>query len=220
MNVAVGCGMQTAVKQAVKAIRNAEVLDDPWPHLIVNDLFPNSFYLLMVNKLPPTSAWKAFNQFRSFYWLEYSEGDRPNGIHTRPPVDGFWDEFREALFDSLWMELENRLDVVGTSIGAQLMHDRPGYQIGPHTDTSNKLVTGLLYLPKTGSDAKQGTVLCKGRVPDPSGKGHKPGPDYAPVKTVPYVPNSALFFMRTDVSYHCVKPSPVERWLLAFDVFR
>jgi hypothetical protein len=37
---------------------------------------------------------------------------------------------------------------------------------------------------------------------------------------VPYAPNAALIFERTDWTYHAVMRTDAPRWTLSFDVFR
>ena len=197
----------------LKRIYDAEVTAQPWPHIVVTKIFTDDVYDVILASLPKKHDMETFNAHRSFYWL-VKDGEPVNG------VDLFWQMLRAELFDNLAACLEAKFGIYGRSIGAELIHDVPGYSIGPHTDTTDKAITGLFYLPDTGKYVDQGTVLYQCDTPDPRGKGHKFSDEYKPVTVVPYAPNTALFFPRTDMSFHGVKRTPVERWILAFDVFR
>lgn len=59
------------------------------------------------------------------------------------------------------------------------------------------------------------------------GKGHKFGPEFTRVTSMAMAPNTALFFVRTDWSYHGVEilkksgaGKVAQRRLLAFDLFK
>lgn len=203
-----------------KAIGSARVSLDPWPHVVVENIFPDELYQDMVNNFPqrkslPTLSHTTLNRF--VYWLEDDTG-------LRPEVSDFWHKFREETFDALWSSLEEKFMVTGRSIGAELLHDVTGYALGPHTDTPNKLITSLVYMPVFNDmkrEIRQGTVLYHCDTPDPRGRGHKPDdPAYKEVKIVPYVANTMFAFVRSDVSFHGVRQTPIERRLFAFDVFR
>lgn len=201
----------------LQTIEESRVSPEPWPHLSVANIFPDDFYEEMLANLPDVSQMEVLGKStpnRFLYWIERK------GEHLR--VAPFWEDLHGELADALWMSLEYKLDVAGAGVvtGSELLHDIPGYSLGPHTDTIDKLITGLVYLPQTNDHAKEGTVLYKCATPDPRGKGHKLTGEFTPVKTASYVRNNALFFVRTDVSYHGVRKSPIKRWLLAFDVFR
>lgn len=205
-----------AVRDHVKAkIEEAPIDPVPWSHIVVHDIFPHDYYQALVHNFPSYKQMQmlgASTPKRFLYWLE-NKGQLPD-------VLDFWAGVRADLFDMLWETLEDKFGVEGVVSGGELLYDLPGYSIGPHTDTTDKLITGLFYLPLTDEDAEQGTILFKSDIPDPGGKGHRFGKPYTPTKTVPYVPNTALFFERTDWSFHGVMPTPVNRALLAFDVFR
>lgn len=201
-------------RHVLNAIKEAPILTEPWPHIMVANVFQDNFYKLILSKLPKPENMEPLGRTtpnRLLYWLE-KKGERP-------PLTLFWEEFRAELFDDLWMTLEDKLAVVGKVTGAEIVHDLPGYNLGPHTDSKDKLITGLFYLPRSEEDAKQGTVLFKCSIPDPRGKGHRFSSDFVKFKVIPFLPNSALFFVRTDISYHGVYPTLAERWSLAFDVF-
>ena len=212
--------MTVVTSHVQKAILNAPIRPEPWPHLFVENIFPPDFYEELLSYFPyreqlaPLSR-KTTNRF--VYWLER------DGVLT-PGVHPWWASFRAQLFMPLWLTLESKFKVRGRYTGSELLYDISGYGLGPHTDTPDKLITGLFYLPEVHADSgAKGTVLYKGEAPDPLGKLRATGlPPYLPREhsVIPYWPNSALFFVRTDMSYHGVHRTAVPRRLLAFDVFR
>jgi hypothetical protein len=209
--------MKTALKSLLHTLKSAAIVDQPWPHCVLDCVFPEEFYLRMLSHLP--TNMQRFNQHRSFYWLDYGPAVRPSGVMKRPIVTDFWDEFRATMLDELWMALEDKFAVVGRDMGSAIVQDIPGYELGPHTDTPDKLMTGTFYLPETDEDVDCGTVLYRGSKPDSAGSSHRLGPEFEEIVTIPYVPNSALFFVRTDWTYHGVNPTQVDRWSLVVDLF-
>lgn len=196
------------------AIQSASWSDHPWPHLIVGDLFPDKVFSEMLNHLPHPSRMEQFKQHRQFLWLvKYGE--------YQALADPFWQTFRDVVLPELRGAVEEKFGCRGVKIGAEIVRDTPGYSLGPHTDDPDKLITGVIYLPRTQSEYKlgAGTQLWSG-PPDPAGKGHDFGEPYKFHNTVSFFPNSALMFTRTDTSFHAVGLVTEERWSLAFDIFK
>jgi hypothetical protein len=209
-------GENNMLDHVVSGIRSAKFDNEPWPHLQVLNVFPDDFYAAMLDQLPSKEQMEPLGQStptRRLYWL-VKDGTAAVGVLP------FWNAFCAVLFPQLRLELETKFNVECGYVGAELVNDFPTYYIGPHTDAANKLITGLFYLPRTDENAKQGTQLYSGTEADPRGKGHKFSDEFKLVKPIPYVPNTALFFKRTDISFHGVRPTPVERWSLAYDLFR
>jgi hypothetical protein len=88
-----------------------------------------------------------------------------------------------------------------------LIEDRQGYQLAPHTDVSQKLVTCLIYLAADDADPMIGTELYALR-------GGTKRPDEIPKRwdrsmfvratTAPYRPNTALIFSPGLDTFHGV----------------
>jgi hypothetical protein len=197
------------------AIVGHPVERDPWPHMVVKDVFGVVTYQQMLANLPDPNAMPALGRSttRSLYWLK---GPRDE----EPPITPFWGGLRETLFPDLRSLLEVEFGVRASYWGAELVHDKPGYYLGPHTDTPDRLLTCVFYLAATLDHPGPGTTLYSCPTPDPRGKGHRPGPEFKEVVTLPYRPNTGLIFLRTDISYHGVKVVHKPRWSLAFDLFK
>ena len=208
-------GALVMLNHVLDAIGGTGFCKEPWPHLTVSNIFPQHFYKQLQDNWPELRLMGVLSPGtpnRFLYWL-VKDGKEADDLPS------FWKEFCGCL-PLLREVIEKKFRVNGSYIGAELLHDLPTYYIGPHTDTRDKLVTGLIYMPETSDHSSNGTELYHCATPDPRGKGHKWGRDYKLVKTIPYVPNTALFFQRTDLSYHGVRPTPVERRIIAFDIFK
>jgi hypothetical protein len=202
-------------KHVTDRIAAAPMCETPWRHLHVTEVFPADFYARLVRGLPkphqlqPLSYKTTMRHVMNFY-------DDMGVTNTKVPPQ--WCEVRDELFDPLREILEARFGIRGSYIRGSVVYDRPGYELGPHTDMPDTTITALFYLPKDDSTKHMGTVLVRGRDPDRAGRDHAWGPEFSPVVEVPYVPNSALFFQRTDASFHAVRKTDQPRWTLAFNV--
>jgi len=88
--------------------------------------------------------------------------------------------------------------------------DGSSYAIRPHTDTVDKLVTILIYLPEDRETFHQlGTLLLQRKnlahSLNISGKQRAEWEDFNVVKQAPFEPNVALAFSACDESWHAVK---------------
>jgi hypothetical protein len=106
---------------------------------------------------------------------------------------------------------------------ALLVNDRTDYSLGPHTDTTSKVVSVLFYLPGDDRLEKHGTSLYVPRKPGFTCQG---GPHYLfdgfeRVATMPFLPNTMFAFVKTDNSFHGVEPiadAGISRYLLLYDL--
>jgi hypothetical protein len=101
-----------------------------------------------------------------------------------------------------------------------ILHDEPGNILEPHTDTPEKFVTGLFYLPDDDADRRYGTELyisksgktCEGYV------NHPFSDDFVKVGLAEYLPNTAFFFHVTPSSWHTAPETKARRWLLDYSL--
>lgn len=209
----------SVVEFTCRKISEARFTLEPWPHLRIEGIFPFEYYTALLSMLPSDDKMEPLGRstpLRRLYWLMKNSQIQP--------VEEFWNTFITYWALPLRKCLEAKFMVEARplgGIGAELVHDFPGYYLGPHTDTPDKLVTGLFYLPKDMSACFEATELYLSDTPDPRGKGHKfDDKVYRPAAKSSFTPNTALFFLRTDSSFHGVRPTKKERWTLAYDLFR
>ena len=109
----------------------------------------------------------------------------------------------------------------------QLVKDFTKFSLGAHTDSPDKFLSFLFYLPSNDSLSKMGTTLYeksqKGLTYD---KRHYSKEEtkklFVPVKTCPFIPNSLLIFLRSNNSFHGVEEINImqeERNLLLLNYF-
>ena len=87
------------------------------------------------------------------------------------------------------------------------------YYLGPHTDRSEKVFTCLFYFPEHEGLDHLGTTLYRPREAGfwCSGIAHHDPAHFERGETIPYRPNSAFIFARTDVMFHGVHAFTAER---------
>jgi hypothetical protein len=204
------------VDHVIMKIAEAECVLLPWTYIKVKDIFPEDFYDAIQSNLPALKdmqplSWKT--QQRHLLNLH----DKGEDNLSAPK---FWQDLRDRLFPTLRAALEERFQLIGSSIASAVVYDEPGYELVPHTDMAHRLITAVFYIPPDYSTVNQGTVIMRGSKADPVGIDHKFDGSFETVATIPYLPNSAIFFPRTNWSYHGVRRTDRPRWTFSFDVLR
>ncbi|XRB18794.1 glycosyltransferase family 29 protein [Pseudoscourfieldia marina] len=222
------------LKYTLDRIDATKVDYKPFAHMFVRNVFSESLYACMLNALPTpeqTNRYHAMKKNNRFYIRVKGEGGSvqrvPNAKKHR-----FWASFAKtfmgddirnrwlrkfepslaARFGDLEVEIssgqfEHRLD---------LARDGKDYGITPHTDSNEKALTILYYLPRDDSAKHVGTstFLSRSRIED-GGFGMTYGSDwknssiageFEEVNTAPFLPNSAFIFAPCQSSWHAVRP--------------
>jgi hypothetical protein len=221
-------------------IANAPMLEFPYPHIYVRDVFPPDFYARMRANLPSESQLRtltALGRVRETYpetrlVLPLVPEHR---ARLAPGPQAFWEEFagwmRGRAFGQLMIAkfsayLQYRFKDLNEQRFADevlIVRDRTQYSLRPHTDVTNKVLSFLFYLPPDASMAHLGTSLYVPKDPRFTCPG---GPDhefelFRRVRTMEYLPNTLFAFMKTPDSFHGVEPitqPDVQRDLLLYDI--
>lgn len=194
-------------------VRAAPLRTHPYAHLYFENVFPEDFYAELLASIPRPER---------FAPLYHKDALRPDGSTTRGTftlesagLEGLPERARrnleacrsavgsEALRDALLARYEDvlrerfpgqhaALSLEGT---VKLQRDEPGYRIGVHPDTSDKVVLLQLYLAPDDSHAEMGTALYR-----------REDGGFAKVETLPFRRNSGYSFARTEESWHGVEP--------------
>ena len=181
----------------------APAFDAPFTHLVLDRVFPDDVYALMLTNMPESSDYRPMHG--------RSKGhDLADGTHTRVKIDLFpeyirhlspqqravWDvvgralcsrPVRDAFVRRLAPALERRFGARYAKTGMYpipiLTRDIPGYLITPHTDTRWKGITVQLYLPRDRSNTHIGTIfhekLADGSLPKTKKMSFAPNTGYA-----------------------------------------
>jgi hypothetical protein len=221
-------------------IANAPMLEFPYPHLYVREIFPPDFYARLRANLP------SCRQFQTLTSLGRVTGDYPDTRtvlplapeHTtrlEPEQRAFWQQLAGWMLGGLFGQLMIAkfgayLQLRFKDLQAQrfvdealIVRDRTQYFLGPHTDSTSKVLSFLFYLPPDASMARFGTSLYVPKDPRftcPGGPHHDFGL-FRRMHTMEYLPNTLFAFMKTPDSFHGVEPitqPDVERDLLLYDI--
>jgi FkbM family methyltransferase len=187
-------------KHVIEVIKNAEVINDPFPHMILENVFPDEYFKSILSDdivYKPIREVRRTNYPERFVGMKEFPEIRTTGI-------------RNALLKKFGVEADCYDETL-------LIKDIPGYQISPHTDLEQRVLSVIFYL-----NGKDGTSLY---VPKEDGftsdgKKHLPFEDFKRVKTVPNKPNTAFVFLRTPNSFHGVAKTKAERNVLLYDIRR
>lgn len=181
----------------------ADVKHAPYQHVYLTRAFPQQYYDLMLEELPPDEA--------------YTDRTFENRAMVQTIALGsFWKDL------TVW--LTNR-DVILTildtfslkpatlKVDVRLVRDSVGYKIKPHTDIKSKLLSLLFYLAPDEQHANGGTTIMvpKDRSFTSDGLSRYPFEDFEPVYTAPFMPNTMLGFPRSNVSFHGVEPTRIPK---------
>lgn len=171
---------QTVAEHACELVRSAEIRPDPFPHIVVDGIFPEQYYEQILHNLPAVSA---LTIPVTFGMMRIGEDD---ATFRRLPEAGqrFWSEFDNevkppicyALLKRYFIYLEEKLFLIfgdrakHHDIGGLHEHDfRPlrgivqcritGDRIGPHVDKATSLFTYLFYFAPDNSLQPFGTIF-------------------------------------------------------------
>ena len=211
--------MSRPLEHFVDRLGSARVVSDPFPHYVLDHVFPEDYYRELLLNLPDSTVYENLYEVTDLkldHFRHRNQRDMDAGWIDRLPKDlqPFWKSFNDwflgpnlaqAVLDSFHSQRASWPEV---SIESQFMRHRAGYFLGPHSDLYTKLVVLLIYLAPDNSAEHLGTSLYRPKDPSfscPDSK-HYPFEDFIRVKTAPYKPNSMLAFMRSDISFHGLEP--------------
>lgn len=179
----------------------SEVVAEPFPHIVVEEVFDAHMYGRMLRNLP---------------------GPREGQKKTDVKAEGrFWGVIAHWFDDAFTQNMAEKFGVSGiTKTNVRLVVDSPGYRLGPHTDDPKKVLSLIFYLTDKVKDV--GTVLYAHEDPGftSDGKVHFPLDGFTRVKKVPFLPNSMMGFARTDKSFHGVEKISDYRYTLLYNAYR
>jgi hypothetical protein len=186
----------------MQQIYEAPLVNDPYPHFYVKDVFTPDVYAEILENLPPDEDMRDYVAYPA----------RSDCQAILP------------MFDNAFMGLVlEKFGVHGSRSDLRFVRDRRGYAIPPHTDKTKKVVSLLFYLPEDESMKDYGTgiyVPKENGFSCPEGKHHS-FDGFTEVWRAPFVPNSCFGFARSDVSFHGVHEIPdVVRNVLLYNIYR
>jgi hypothetical protein len=209
----------------------APVVRDPFPHCVIDEVFPDEFYEAIIDSWPQEESWLPLSQSGRVSPGAYSARMvvlmNPEGYARLDDERGrFWREVATWLlgpqFRARVMEKFARDEKTAAS-DALIVSDRTTYAIGPHTDAPHRAVSLLFYLPEDATFRRFGTSLYEPLDPRfhcPGGPHHS-FERFRRVDTVEFLPNRLLAFPKSDRCFHGVEPVDlpgIDRRLLIYNV--
>jgi hypothetical protein len=206
----------------VAAIERTPLMTDPFPYVFIEGCFPTELYEELQAELPADAFYEPLIHKDSVR----DDGTSPriqaslveDRLHLLPAgrQRDLWtavtratqdDRVKLALLRKLEPGIRERhsepLEQIEAYSRPALNRDVTGYKILPHPDTKAKILSGLIYFPRSDAQRGLGTSLY---VPTFKIPGLKPR--FRLVKTVPFQANCGLVFAVTKRSFHGREPLP------------
>jgi Methyltransferase FkbM domain len=220
---------RAVLRHVLERAERAQVIESPFPYLVVDDVFPADYYAKILDNFPSHQSLRPINETGRVHADAYKERlvvlfTDDEFARMTPSQQRFWREFAAWMYTDQFLnyfvqkfnryleprvarivEAEGALQVRGDAL---LVNDQTHYAIGPHTDNAQRLVTFLFYLPRDASMRELGTSVYKPK--DSSftcwGGNHYGYDAFDKVGTVEFLPNRLMSFPKTERSFHGVEP--------------
>ncbi len=221
------------------AIAGATLHSDPFPHIVVEQLFPGEFYKLLRKAIPPAVFFGEQDPIKQNLRLPIDFGPAlsvrvlnflDDAVARRAIHPAVIDKFAAPLqqyFEMLFgPELGVRARQLPQSVtGGRVMLRRPGYHLDPHRDPKRTMLTCLLYFAGPKDSEEYGTDIY--RVVDDREASYtqtyypeQQGSRVEMVKRVPFRPNSMLVFLNSSGAHGADipvdAPATIERYTYQF----
>ena len=229
-----GNALQSHVRDIVA---RAHIDTRPMPHALIENLFPDDFYRLLLDTFPPavlfgeTSAIKQNLKPEAIgptvsrqLWTFIKTDVTPHilGPELATKFQAFLHAHCQAQFGSTHADRIAQMPLEASA--HRLMLRRSGYRLDPHLDPKHVFLTCLVYLARPGDHEEWGTQLYSLKMPSaPSGSfeqtraylGRTVYPEQHGihcelVKHVPFRPNSALVFVNAGGAHGVELPPESE----------
>jgi hypothetical protein len=223
------------------AIGDAQILLDPFPHVIVQNVFPDDLYELLLAAIPPPVFFPERDSVKQNYkpgrdvaptltkraWRFVDE--QLAGCMLVPALN---EKFAEYLKDHYTDVLGPALSDEAGSLphvhsGGRLMLRRPGYRLAPHLDPKRVFYTALIYLARPGDSPAYGTQIFRMDRPVEATRSNtyypeRDGITCTLVTCVPFLANSVFAFVNGGGAHGAEipkdAPASVERYAYQFYV--
>ena len=228
-------------EHVVYQLANAPVRSYPFPHLYIDGIFPADYYAELKRKWP-SSRFVSLESTGRVTKGTYAERfimplTQDEIAHLQPTEREFWSDVLEwllgtprilyAIMDKFEPHLRQRfgaaLETIDFTHEALIVRDQTKYSLGPHTDSTRKVVSVLFYCPDDDSLRHLGTSLYRPIDADfrcPGGP-HHAFEAFRRIATMEYRPNALFAFVKTDQSFHGVDPvedAGALRKLILYDI--
>lgn len=214
-----------------RRLRAASVQDRPFPHAIIRDFLPARLFEAVRADFPTSEdGLRQVRQGRSDtgysphrFARSLPAPNDPQSKELQPSmralqqvltcertITRFFTMFLDVVKPHLdAIRAETGSDVLPLRTSIELIYDRSGFELVPHTDGFGKVITGLLYFAEPGDPPELGTRLYEPLDPGLTSDGGRPvaRDRLRQAGVAPYEPNLFLCFARSGKSFHGVEAS-------------
>jgi len=221
--------------QIENKIASAQLETSPFPHLIIEEFFPDDVYTKIQEYNPFLSnqgkewmdkAASAQTSSRTPYFARKQINFHEQHLfNASPEQHAFWQELQDVFLTDNWFEktvMAKYPDFFRLRFGDLvdeadffsmfkremfLQRHEPGYYIGPHTDIATRVFTCIFSFAARPGFEEFGTELLvpKDRMARCWGNDHYAPELFTVQKLAPYKPNNFLLFFKTRHSFHAVR---------------
>jgi len=212
--------MSNTFEHMLNKINEAQLILDPWPYIFIEEYTPALFYKKLCNETTSIHLQLNYDNYtgrtEEIGWRQIEEVSNtwydvsPTSLNYGGAVlQEYCDivsskEIRSAISLKFadFLKKYGHVNYVNKSqdiVGVVTEYDviTTGWKYPIHSDIRKKLFTHLHYLAIEGDDKSIGT-----RVYPNTGKGNSLDYDKDCLRTLPYLPNSALIFCPSNVNEH------------------
>jgi len=221
-------------RHMIYRLANAPLFQFPFLHIVVDEILPRDFYETLQRMLPDDDFGvpdaRPFRRALHPGALTHAAlGDARRTFWTSMFATMMHDDVGAWIMAKFYDQVAARfgLDQPGGGVAlrssTRLVRDRGGFVLPPHTDPPERVISTLIYLPRSGAHPELGTSLYVPEDPAmtcPGGVDHDPAL-FDRAATIPFRPNTLLAFPKTPACFHGVEGpiGPEDRHdLLLFDL--
>lgn len=224
--------INAGIREAFRKIERAPIQHEPFPHIVVDEVFPPAVYRRLIEAVPH-DAFRPATYPGSGDKAQESRGMIVESLARVPVFDrlaallggGEFERMMLAKFSSDVPGDPSKCDAiphdkrkvyedeaVGVAASFDLYKDLPGYAISPHRDVFGKIVTFQFFMVPDHSLAEHGGTYffrpkdpSKALVPRTDHPNWYHWEDFTIDKTMRAIPNTFWAFVPNDRSYHGVR---------------
>jgi hypothetical protein len=228
------------VSHLERVIERSPLEQDPYPHVVLNDVLPDALHSLLYEARPPEGFWRGGQIGRQNWTIGEDLGPLRTEAAWRfmddvvasrvmtPVLARLFEDYLHAQLNarSAMKARTGKAPAAYERSGGRLMLRRPGYTFEPHLDPRRALLTALFYFGSPQDSHDHGTKLFRSNatVPEKHAGVYYPlreGASCDLAKTVPSRPNSMLVFA-SRIGLHGAdippdaQPATLERYAYQF----
>lgn len=205
--------MYESIGLELEKIRTAEMHDDPYTYIEIENFFPANVYKDLIGHLPSRdkmakskdSHSRQIDIVRDPGVKRAANGEWEYQNHLDEDDCLFWDWFKERYFEGDFVQaLRDKFDVPKDTKAyacGRIASEGQGSGLGPHSDRADKIISAVFYLDS--DPLACGTILLR-----PKDKNFKPEvrhygyKDFDIVKTIDYEQNKLIAWRVVPSSFH------------------